>query len=47
MYIIRILTIVIKKDSDESVIVLTSCSKSNTKQLVYIGKLIGKESYSE
>ena len=40
-------SIVIKKDSDESVIVLTSCSKSNTKQLVYIGKLIGKESYSE
>ena len=40
-------TIVIKKDSDESVIVLTSCSTSNTKQLVYIGKLIGKESYSE
>lgn len=40
-------SIVIKKDSDESVIVLTSCSKSNTKQLVYTGKLIGKESYSE
>ena len=39
-------SIIIKKDGDESVIVLTSCSRSNTKQLIYIGKLINKETYS-
>ena len=39
-------SIIIQKDSNESVIVLTSCSKSNKRQLIYIGKLIGKEVYS-
>ena len=38
-------TITIHRDRDKTVIVLITCKKNETKQLVYIGNLIGKEDY--
>ena len=40
-------TITIKKEENSSVIVLTSCSRANTKQLTYIGTLIKVENYND
>lgn len=40
-------SITIQKDGEESVIVLTSCSRSNKEQLIYIGKLESKGTFSE